>query len=143
MYTKAPALSIARQDLAYRIWNELISASEAHFLRNESAWAGDSRAPEFSDEAIEKQFRHWDAYRTDAGAMGWRGNDRKAFAHDFTALPSAIKRAVCERVWVLCKEARLDEDAEYRETVEAWSAAKERGAGDQAAEGPDTTPQAA
>lgn len=123
MYRKAPALPLSRQDLAYRIWGELIAASEAYFLRHESAWAGDRRAPEFPDETIEKQFEQWDGYRADAGAMGWRGNNRKEFAYDFTALPAAIKRAVCERVWALCKDARLDEDEEYREAIDAWKAA--------------------
>lgn len=101
------------RDLAPAIWREVMAACDAYFGRGERAWAGDARAPEFTDEQVERQLATWDGYRTDAGAMGWGGNREKPFAYEFTALPLGIKRAVCQRVWVLCKEAGLWDDAEY------------------------------
>ncbi len=122
MQTTTPVLSTKHQELANAIWDQVIAACDAYFARHEKTWVGDSRAPEFDDDTVEKQFVHWDAYRADAGAMGWRGNTSKPYAYDFTALPIAWKRAVCQRAWALCKAAALDEDPEYRATVDAWQA---------------------
>lgn len=103
------------QGLMDAVWRELIAASDAYFLRHEAQWAGDSRAPEFGDEQVERQVAAWDAYRTDPGALNWGGdnNSSRPFAHDFTRLPLPWKRAVCERAWVLCQEAGLWDDEEY------------------------------
>jgi hypothetical protein len=108
-----PVLPVRHQQLANAIWAELISASEGYFVRHEPAWAGDRRAPEFGDAIVEQQFEQWDGYRQDHGAMHWRENGTKPFAYDFTLLPLAWKRAVCERAWVLCRDAALDEDQDY------------------------------
>src|SRR5438094_7412383 len=95
----AVALPVKFQDLANRIWGEVMQACDAYFVSHEPAWAGDSRAPEFSDEQVARQFQQWDGYRRDAGAMTWRQNTTKDYAYDFTALPPGWKRAVCERIW--------------------------------------------
>jgi hypothetical protein len=120
-----PVLPARHQDLANHIWAEIISACDAYFARGERAWAGDSRAPELPDDAIERQFAHWDAYRTDHGAMHWRANGTKQFAYDFTALPAGWKRAICERVWALCLDAGLHEDPDYAAASAALAARPE------------------
>jgi hypothetical protein len=115
------ALPVRHQELANQIWRELIAACEAYFARHEGSWLGDTRAPEFGDEAVTKQFEHWDGYRRDHGAMHWRDNGTRPFAYDMTLLPMAWKRAVCERVWVLCREAKLDEDDQYAAAAKAFA----------------------
>ena len=112
----------AYQSLSYRIWDEILRACDAYFLRQEPPWAGDSRAPEFTDDQVERQFAHWDGYRQDSGAMHWRTNGAREFVYDFTALPPDWKRAVCERVWVLCDEAGLRDDPAYREQARRLAA---------------------
>jgi hypothetical protein len=118
------AIPTSHQQLADTIWRELVDACEAYFLRDEPAWAGDDRAPEFEEAIVEQQFAMWDAYRQDAGAMNWggAGNAGRPFAFDFTALPLAWKRAICQRVYVLCSEASLQDDDEYRATFSRWQA---------------------
>lgn len=121
--TGAEVLETKWQELAYDIWNELIAACDAYFLNGETEWAGNRAAPEWSDAAIAKQFAHWNGYQKDSGAMNWRGNDKKDRVFDFEALPPAWQRAVCERVWVLCRDAGLGDDPMYRAAVARFRSA--------------------
>lgn len=109
-----PRLPYRQQELAYQIWDEIIQACEAYFVRHEEVWLGNSEAPEFTEKAIIEQFDYWDGYRTDTGAMVWNVNYSLPYAYDFTKFPIEWKRAICERVWILCKNANLDKDDEYK-----------------------------
>jgi hypothetical protein len=106
------------QSLADRMWAELIAASDAYFLRGETALAGDPRAPEFADDLVEKQFEYFDRYRDDSGAMSWGENSEKSLVYEFKALPLSMKRALCERIWAMCSEAGLDKDPQYAQSAE-------------------------
>lgn len=115
-----PYIPKAHEKTAYAIWQEIIQACEAYFFRKETTWAGDSRAPEFTDEQVNAQFEDWDKYRDDAGAMNWGGaqNAGRPNAFVFTALPQGMKRAVCERVWVICSESKLGDDEDFQRAHE-------------------------
>lgn len=108
------------QATADAIWAAIIEACDAYFLNGVTQWAGDSRAPEFTDKQVADQFNRWSDYQLDSGAMHWRDNMLKSFHFDFNALPDGWKRAVCERVWVICKEAKLDEDPDYQKSIETY-----------------------
>lgn len=114
-----PVMPFATQEVATAIWAEITAACEAYFLRGETDWPGNRRAPEFTNEQVRLQFVHWNGYLKDGGALNWRGNATRT-PYDFEALPTAIQRAVCERVWVICKDAKLDENPEYMQQVEAF-----------------------
>mgnify|MGYP001608315123 FL=1 len=116
-----PHIPESHKDVAYAIWNALIEACDAYFLQGVSYWSGDDRAPEFTDKQVTDQFNHWSDYQLDAGAMNWRDNSSKEFHFDFNALPDAWKRAVCERVWIICKEGKLDESKEYMDEMEKYT----------------------
>ncbi len=105
--------------LSYAIWNELIAASEAYFWHRQTEWAGSNRAPEFTQEQVDKQFAYWNGYSKDSGAMNWRGNNLREFVFDFEALPAGMKRAVCERVWALCADATLEKSSEWQNVSSA------------------------
>ena len=107
-----------QNNLAPAIMQTVIEACDAYFCRHEQTYLGDSRAPEFTDEQITQQFEYFDGYRADSGAMGYGDNKKKPYAYDLTALPAAWKRAICERIWVLCQEAGLWEDAAYMQDVQ-------------------------
>ncbi len=117
----AATIPTIHQGTADAIWAALIEACDAYFLQGVSSWAGDDRAPEFTDKQVADQFNRWADYSLDSGAMHWRDNMSKDFHFDFNALPDGWKRAVCERVWVICKEAKLDENEEYRKSVEIYT----------------------
>jgi hypothetical protein len=107
------------QALADDIWALLIDASDEYFRHGSHIITGDERAPEFSDDQVLEQFVYFNRYRTDRGAMSWRRNDTKEFVYDFEALPLPVKRALCQRIWVKCKEAGLGEDEQWRRTAQA------------------------
>lgn len=114
----ATALPSKYQKLSDDIWTNIIAACESYFISHKTTWTGDSSAPEFSDEKVLLQVESWDAYRQDSGAMGWRGNTNKEYAYDLTQLPMGIKRALCERAFVLSKEAGLWDDEEWLKKAE-------------------------
>lgn len=105
------------QGLADAIWAEIIAACDAYFLQGVTEWAGNRAAPEWSDAAVAKQVAHWNGYQKDSGAMNWLDNKHKDRAFDFESLPPAWQRAICERVFVLCRDAGLGDDPEYRAAV--------------------------
>ena len=110
-------LMVKWQCLADAIWREIIAACEAYFLEGVTEWAGNRSAPEWSDAAVEKQIAHWNGYQRDSGAMNWLDNKKRDRAFDFESLPPAWQRAICERVWVLCRDSGLGDDPEYRAAV--------------------------
>lgn len=112
------------QGLADAIWAEIIAACEAYFLEGERDWPGNRAAPEWSDEAVARQVAHWNGYQRDHGAMQWGENKTKDRVFDFESLPPAWQRAVCERVWVLCRDAGLGDDPEYRAAVARFRGAQ-------------------
>jgi hypothetical protein len=110
------------QALADDIWALLMQACDEYYGNGSATIAGDDRAPEFSDEQVNEQFVYFNRYRTDRGAMSWRRNDTKEFVYDFEGLPLGLKRALCQRIWVKCKDAGLDDDEQWRRTAEAMRA---------------------
>ena len=130
MYSAPPTVTLPErfQALADAIWLELLAACDAYFCRHETLWAGHREAPEFTDEQVQRQFEYWDEYRTDSGAMNWGESRTKELAYDFTALPPAWQRGICERVWVLCRDAGLWENEAYRALCakrRAWETERE------------------
>lgn len=109
------------QDACNAAWAEMIDACAAYFLRHEPAWAGDTRAPEFTNEQVERQVTMWSGYLQDSGALNWGGdnNASRPYAHDPTKLPPAWQRALCERVYVIFDDAGLFRDADYMATARA------------------------
>lgn len=107
------------QKVMDEVWQTIIDACEAYFLRHETTFAGDSRAPEFTDEQVERQVKHWDGYRHDPGALNWGGaqNSSRPYAYDFTKLPTSWQRALCERAYVICDEGGLFKDEAYMRTI--------------------------
>ena len=111
--------------LAVAIWAELIAACEAFYHEDVTVWAGDSSAPEFTDEQVKLQFQLWNTYLKDYGALGWQGNNTRK-PYDFETLPDGMQRSVCERVWRLCKDAKLDESDVYKVSHRNWTVTMDR-----------------
>ena len=98
------------------VWDTIIAACDAH-ARGETIFLGERGAPEFTDEQVRQQVESWDGYRSDSGALHWQENGSKTFAYDFTALPAGWQRALCERAWVMFRDAGMWEDKEYMTDV--------------------------
>lgn len=105
-------------EIAYAIWQLLMDACDAHFVRGEPAWAPDPRAPEKDDAVVLAYFEQLDGYRSDAGAMQWdgpsyyhpgtkTGNKERPYAYDMTALPIEWKRSLVSRIWCICEDMGL------------------------------------
>lgn len=118
-YGATPSIELGAryQDLAYQIWEMLMEAADKYFVHGISHITGDERAPDFSDEVVNKQFEYFSQYRTDRGAMAWRRNDTKDLIYDFAALPLPMKRALAQRIWVKCKDSGLDQDEYWKNAV--------------------------
>lgn len=107
------ALPASYQKLGDDIWEEIMRACEDYFIRGITTWASEGNAPEFTDEQVIKQVESWDAYRGDKGAMMWKHNTEKDFAYDLTKLPMQMKRVLCERAYMLAKEAGLFDNPDW------------------------------
>lgn len=111
-------------EIAYAIWALLMDACDAYFVRGESAWAPDPRAPEKDDDVILRYFEQLDGYRSDTGAMAWdgpsyynpgtrTGNRERPYAYDMTALPIEWKRSLVSRIWCICEDMGLREHQDW------------------------------
>lgn len=115
----------SHQELTNAIWEQLILACDGYFYNGITEISGDEDAPYMDDEKINDQFNYFDLYMTDSGALMWgiakneggkvsyEYTNRGRTPYVFSDLPMNIKRALCQRIWKLCKNAELEKNHIY------------------------------